>query len=135
MTDLDGQEREALMAFVPRDPPPGMNAHAADFLDGYRAALAAREEPQEFFNSAGPGGDATNAETGEITPHGNALPAMFDREGPTPSVVERRMTKALHRIYAITPIGSDAAEIARRALKGIEEPGTPENRRLDRENR
>jgi hypothetical protein len=39
-------EREALMAFVPRDPPPGMNAHATDFLDGYRAALAVREEPK-----------------------------------------------------------------------------------------
>ncbi len=41
-----------------------------------------------------------------------------------------RKTKALHRIYAIAPIGSDVAEIARRAIAGLEEIGTPEDRRL-----
>ena len=66
-----------------------------------------------------------------------AVKVVFDelglKEGPSglATVSEERKTKALHRIYALAPIGSDFADIARRALTGIEEPGTPEDRRLD----
>lgn len=43
-------------------------------------AMAEQVEPDEgpmrVFNSAGPGGDAENAETGEITRHGDSLPPI-----------------------------------------------------------